>query len=256
MELHTFLALILSGTIGLSLGFLGGGGSILAVPVLVYVARIDAKEAVAMSLAIVGSTSLFGSILYHRAGKLDPKAAGIFGGAGMGGAYLGARLTHTVSNSTLLLCFAAIMMIVAIGMILPKKDTAPGEFDEQRRHLGLTLAAGLGLGVLTGFLGVGGGFLVVPALVFFARLPMHRAIGTSLLVIAVNSAAGFIGHLGEGALHPVQAVAFTAASLVGAIIGTHFARQVPARRLRRSFGYFVILVAMFLIAANYRTIVQ
>lgn len=254
MELHTLFALFLSATIGLSLGFLGGGGSILAVPVLVYVARIDAKEAVAMSLAIVGSTSLFGSILYQRAGKLDAKAAAIFGGAGIGGAYFGARLTHTVSNSTLLLLFAAIMMIVAIGMILPKKETGPAEHAEQRRHLALTLAAGLGLGVLTGFLGVGGGFLVVPALVFFARLPMHRAIGTSLLIIAINSTAGFIGHLGEGALHLMQAVAFTAASLVGAFIGTHFARQVPAHRLRTSFGYFVMLVAMFLIAANYRTI--
>lgn len=252
MEIQTAMALILSGAIGVSLGFLGGGGSILAVPVLVYVAGIDTREAVGMSLAIVGTTSLFGGILYARMGKVNLRVAAIFGGAGIGGAYFGSRLTHAVSGSTLLLLFAAIMMIVAFSMIFRKNESTPTNGVKHERHFLLTLLAGLGIGILTGFLGIGGGFLVVPALVFFAGLPMHLAIGTSLLVIAINSAAGFAGHLGEGALHLPQTLAFSAASLAGAFAGVRFARHIPAPQLRRIFGIFVMAVALFLIAANYR----
>lgn len=253
MELHTIFALILSGAIGVSLGLLGGGGSILAVPVLVYVAGIEAKESVAMSLAIVGATSLFGSFLHGRKGKLDMKVAATFGGAGIIGAYFGARLTPLVSSGTLLLLFAALMLIVAALMLTRKSDSTA----DVHRHEGkllLTLLAGLGVGVLTGFLGVGGGFLVVPALVLLAGLPMHLAIGTSLLVIAINSAAGFLGHLGEGHLRISLTVAFTTMAVAGTFVGERFARRVPAQKLRQGFAYFVILVAVFLVAENYRAI--
>ena len=199
MELHTVLALILSGAIGVSLGLLGGGGSILAVPVLVYVAGIEAKESVAMSLAIVGSTSLFGSLLHGRKGKLDLKVAATFGGAGILGAYFGARLTHLVSSGALLLLFATLMLVVAALMIVRQDKRAATDMEKHESNLALTLTAGLGVGVLTGFLGVGGGFLAVPALVLFAGLPMHLAVGTTLLVIAINSATGFVGHMNEGA---------------------------------------------------------
>lgn len=255
MDLHTVVALILSGAIGVSLGLLGGGGSILAMPVLVYVAGIEAKESVAMSLAIVGSTSLFGSLLHGRKGKLDLKVAATFGGAGIIGAYAGARLTHLVSNSTLLLLFAALMLVVAVAMLLRKDH--PGAIDARRHqgNLSLTLLVGLGVGVLTGFLGVGGGFLVVPALVLFGGLPMHLAVGTSLLVIAINSAAGFVGHLGEGQLHLSLMAAFSLMALAGTFVGEHFARRVPAQHLRRMFAYFVILVAIFLVAENFRALI-
>jgi uncharacterized membrane protein YfcA len=254
MDLHTILAVILSGAIGISLGLLGGGGSILAVPVLVYVAGIEAKESVAMSLAIVGSTSLFGSLLHGRKGKLDLKVAATFGGAGIIGAYVGARLTHLVANSTLLLLFAGLMLVVAVAMLLRRDQHVSSETRMQKRSLALSLLVGLGVGVLTGFLGVGGGFLVVPALVLFAGLPMHLAVGTSLLVIAINSAAGFIGHMGEGQLHWSMTAAFTAAAVAGTFVGEHFARRVPAARLRRMFAYFVISVAIFLVAENSRAL--
>jgi len=255
MDLHTVVALILSGAIGISLGLLGGGGSILAVPVLVYVAGIEAKESVAMSLAIVGSTSLFGSLLHGRKGKLDLKVAAIFGGAGITGAYAGARLTHLVANRTLLLLFAALMLVVAVAMLLRKGKHDASAARTQQRSLALTLLVGLGVGFLTGFLGVGGGFLVVPALVLFAGLPMRFAVGTSLLVIAINSAAGFVGHLGEGELRLSKTIAFTVAAVAGTFVGEHFTRRVPAERLRRMFACFVILVAVFLVAENLRTLI-
>jgi uncharacterized membrane protein YfcA len=254
MDLHTVVALILSGAIGVSLGLLGGGGSILAVPVLVYVAGIEAKESVAMSLAIVGSTSLFGSLLHGRKGKLDLKVAAIFGGAGITGAYAGAKLTHLVANRTLLLLFAALMLVVAVAMLLRKDKSDASAARTQKGSLALTLLVGLGVGFLTGFLGVGGGFLVVPALVLFAGLPMRLAVGTSLLVIAINSAAGFVGHLGEGELQLSKTVAFTVAAVAGTFVGEHFTRRVPAARLRRMFAYFVILVAIFLVAENFRAL--
>ncbi|HVQ37196.1 MAG TPA: TSUP family transporter [Pyrinomonadaceae bacterium] len=175
MDLHTVVAIILSGAIGISLGLLGGGGAILAVPVLVYVAGIEPKESVAMSLAIIGSTSLVGGLLHGSKGKVELKVAAIFGGAGITGAYTGARLTHLVANSTLLLLFAALNLIVATAMLLRKDKPDASATRTQKGSLALRLLVGLGVGVLTGFLGVGGGFLVVPALVLFARLPMRLA---------------------------------------------------------------------------------
>jgi len=255
MDLHTVVALILSGAIGISLGLLGGGGSILAVPVLVYMAGIEAKESVAMSLAIVGSTSLFGSLLHGRKGKLDLKVAAIFGGAGITGAYAGAKLTHLVANRTLLLLFAALMLVVAVAMLLRKDKHDASAARTQKRKLALTLLVGLGVGFLTGFLGVGGGFLVVPVLVLFAGLPMRLAVGTSLLVIAINSAAGFVGHLGEGELCLSKTIAFTVAAVAGTFVGEHFTRRVPDERLRRMFACFVILAAVFLVAENLRRLI-
>jgi uncharacterized protein len=253
MELHTIFALILSGAIGVSLGLLGGGGSILAVPVLVYVAGIEAKESIAMSLAIVGATSFIGSLLHGRKGKLDLRVAATFGGAGIIGAYFGARLTQLVASGSLLLIFAALMLTVAV-LMLARQDRPAAEAQRHEGKLLHTLLAGLGVGVLTGFLGVGGGFLVVPALVLFAGLPMPLAIGTSLLVIAINSTAGFVGHLGEGRLQFSLTAAFTAMAVAGTFVGERFARRVPAQKLQQVFAYFVILVALFLVAENYRAI--
>lgn len=254
MELHTFFALILSGAIGISLGLLGGGGSILAVPVLVYVAGFDAKESVAMSLAIVGSTSLVGSLLHAREGRLDVKVAATFGSAGVVGAYFGAGLTGMVAGDALLLIFAALMFVVAALMLARKDKGETEEGDGRGKGVWPTLLAGGGVGVLTGFLGVGGGFLVVPALVLFAGLPMRLAVGTSLLVIAVNSVAGFVGHMGAGELHESLTALFTVAAVAGTFIGERYARRISAARLRRAFAYFVMTVALFLAVENYRAL--
>jgi uncharacterized membrane protein YfcA len=248
------LALILSGAIGVSLGMLGGGGSILAVPMLVYVAGVAAQDAVAMSLAIVGATSAIASVLHGQQGRLNYKVAAIFGGAGMVGAFIGAKFTHLVSNAVLLLLFAALMLVVGTLMLVrPQREPASAS-THHTTSLPRVLLAGIGVGVVTGFLGVGGGFLIVPALVFFTALPMHVAVGTSLLVIAINSAAGFVGHLDQGNIPMALTVAFTVAAIAGTFVGAHVAAYIPAQHMRRVFAGFVMLVALFLIMANYRVL--
>ena len=235
-ELQMTMALLLSGLIGVSLGLLGGGGSILAVPVLIYVAGIEAKEAIAMSLAIVGGTSLTASFLHHRSGQLDVRVAGIFGGAGVSGALLGAQLTPLVSSRILLCLFAGMMLVIGAVMLWRK------QYQEQNGavRMPVVLAAGVVVGAVTGFLGVGGGFLVVPALVLLARLPMRLAVGTSLLVIAINSAAGLAGHLGQGHLPWTMTLAFTAVAIVGSLVGEKFVSKVQPATLRTAFAVFVI----------------
>ena len=247
MAPHLLLALALSTLIGLSLGLLGGGGSILAVPVLVYVARVDVHAAIGMSLAVVGTTALVGGLVHARAGRVDPRAAALFGGAGMLGAPLGAQATHAVAPRVLLLLFAALMLAVGGLMLRGRAGARPGT---PRPHPVAVPAAGFGVGLLTGFLGVGGGFLIVPALTLLTRLPIHAAIGTSLLVIAANSAAGVLGHLRQGEMPLGLTAAFTASATLGALVGVRLASSLDPARLRRAFAVFVILVGLFLLAKN------
>jgi len=241
------LALALSTLIGVSLGLLGGGGSILAVPVLVYVARVDVHAAIGMSLAVVGATALVGGFVHARAGRVDIRAAALFGGAGMLGAPLGAQATHAVAPRLLLLLFAALMLTVGALMLRGRGAARP---EPAKPHPVAVPAAGFGVGLLTGFLGVGGGFLIVPALTVLASLPIHRAIGTSLLVIAANSAAGVAGHLRQGEMPLGLTAAFTVAAALGALAGVRMASSLEPARLRRAFAVFVVLVGLFLLAKN------
>jgi len=244
---HLLLALALGALIGVSLGLLGGGGSILAVPVLVYVARVEVHAAIGMSLAVVGTTALVGGLVHARAGRVDLRAAALFGGAGMLGAPLGAQATHAVAPRVLLLLFAALMLTVG-ALMLRGRDAARPE--PARPHPVAVPAAGFGVGLLTGFLGVGGGFLIVPALTLLAGLPIHRAVGTSLLVIAANSAAGLLGHLGRGEMPLALTAALTAVAALGALAGVRMASSLDPLRLRRAFAVFVLLVGLFLLARN------
>jgi uncharacterized membrane protein YfcA/glyoxylase-like metal-dependent hydrolase (beta-lactamase superfamily II)/rhodanese-related sulfurtransferase len=173
--------LALSAAIGLSLGLIGGGGSILTVPILVYFLGVPAHEAVPMSLGVVGATSLFGSVLHHRSDNVAVPSGLLFGGTGIVGAFLGAPLTVLVSPPVLLLIFGGLMVAVAVSMIWRSGQTGDARGHAPRPFR--AMLAGLGVGILTGFLGVGGGFLIVPALVLFGGLPLKKAIGTSLLVI-------------------------------------------------------------------------
>jgi uncharacterized membrane protein YfcA len=243
------VALALAALIGLSLGLLGGGGSTLAVPVLVYVAGLDARSAVGVSLAVVGATSLVAALAQARAGRVRARAALLFAGAGMPAAWAGSSLTALVSGRALLLAFGAFMVAVALVMLRPQ--AAPDE-SSSRRPARAAVVAGAGalVGLLTGFLGVGGGFLVVPALVLLARLPMHEAVGTSLAVIAANSAAGFVGHLGGGGLPMGVVVWFTAVSIAGALAGTRLGGRLAPHRLRRVFALLVLAVGAAVVAAN------
>jgi uncharacterized membrane protein YfcA len=249
VSLSLAIGLILSAAIGLSLGLIGGGGSIITVPVLVYVIGVEPHDAVGMSLAVVGVTSAMGAALHYRRGAVKLKTGAIFGTAGILGAYFGSRLTYLLSPSALLLSFAALMLLISALMLVKKRRE---EIADVRSHsITKEIFAGLVVGLLTGFLGVGGGFLIVPALVLFGGLAMKDAIGTSLMVIVINCAAGLAGHLSHGAFDIKLAMLVTLLAALGMLIGTALSHRASAAFLRRGFAVFVIAVAVFLVAKNY-----
>jgi uncharacterized membrane protein YfcA len=240
----------LAALIGLSLGLLGGGGSILTVPILVYVLGFEAKPAIAMSLAVVGATALVGAWRHGHAGNVDWRVAALFGGVAAGGTFLGARVAVLFSGAAQLTLFAVVMLAAALFMF---RDRTPAE---GRRGPTGTLAAvligleGLAVGVLTGLVGVGGGFLIVPALVLLARMPMKRAVGTSLLVIAVKSFAGFLGYLDQVSVPWGFLSGFTGVAIGGILAGTRLIRYVSQQRLKQAFAVFLIVMGIFILYRN------
>ncbi len=245
------VGLILSGGIGFSLGLIGGGGSIITVPVLVYVLDVDPHQAIGMSLAVVGVTSFLGAAIHFRNGTVDASTGALFGGAGIFGAFFGSRLTYLVSPGLLLLLFAVLMLLVASLMLV--KGAGRGAVVRERSTW-KAVGAGAIVGVLTGFLGVGGGFLIVPALVLFGGLEMKDAIGTSLLVIAINCVAGLAGHLSHGGFDPRIAALVAVCAGAGTLIGTSMSHKASPERLRTGFAVFVIGVALVLAAKNYSAV--
>ena len=246
------IGLILSAVIGLSLGLIGGGGSILTVPILVYLLGVGPHEAVGMSLAVVGATSILGSYMHWRRDNVDISTGLLFGVAGIVGALLGSPLTKLVSPELLLLIFGLLMLVVAVSMIWRRNN----KISEATRkpHPVQGIIAGLGVGVLTGFLGVGGGFLIVPALVFFGGLNMKKAIGTSLFVIFLNCAAGLIGHMSQNFFDWGLTGIVMSLAVAGAIIGTILSQRIAAQRLQSLFAVLVLGVAAFLVVKNYAVI--
>lgn len=253
------LGLVLAGGIGLSLGLMGGGGSVLALPVLVYVMGVPPKSAIAMTLVIVGTVSLLGLIPHWRAGNVNLKTALVFGSATMVGTFTGAKIATlpVVSETFQMLLFAGVMLLAAGFMIYrsarPLKTGDPLALYPQPvcRFCWLwLLTEGLGVGILTGLVGVGGGFAIVPALVLLAKVPMKQAIGTSLLIIIANSVSGFLGYLGHVDLDWHLMVSFIFAASLGTIPGAYLAQFVPAQRLQKVFGYFLLVVATFVLVQN------
>lgn len=243
-----YAALVLSAAIGLSLGLVGGGGSIVTVPLLVYVAGLPPREAVALSLPIVGATAAVGAYLHYRQGNADLRAALVFGLTGMVGAQLGAPLTRFFPAPVLMLLFAALMIGVGLRMLQSRREAETVSTGEC--HPARCGVAGLGVGILTGFLGVGGGFLIVPALLRFAKIPMKEAVGTSLLIIAANSASGFVAHLGEIGQNGPLAVAFTLSALLGLAGGTVLGRRMHPQGLKTAFAGLALVVAAYLVVMN------
>lgn len=241
------LALLGAALIGLSLGLTGAGGSIITLPVLVYLAGLPPEEAVGLSLFVVGAAALVGAVQRLRSGEIHLKAVLMFAISGMAGAAGGARLTPLVSGRVLMIIFAVLMLAVAINMLRGSK-IEPSVMAECRPAR--CLLAGLGVGVLTGFIGVGGGFLLMPALVKFAKLPLRVATGTSLAVISFNSAAGFVGHFGEAP--PRWAIAFVFAGIAagGVVVGSGFAKRLPLARLRQAFAFMVVATGSFVLWQN------
>lgn len=241
--------------IGLSLGVIGGGGSILAVPILVYVLGLDAKTAIAMSLAIVGIVSLIGVIPHGKQGNVNLQTAVSFTPPAMLGAFLGARLAALpFITDTIQLVSFAVMMLVASYFMIRKPQEIPSDHvrlfpqKHQSRYPWLAIILeGLGVGILTGFVGVGGGFAIIPALVLLGKIPMKQAIGTSLLIISFKSATGFIGYLNQVNINWNLMFTFTTVAIIGVIWGTSLSRKIQGAKLQQLFGYFLIVVAIFIL---------
>lgn len=249
--------------IGVALGALGGGGSILAVPVLVYLLGETPVQATTGSLVVVGTTAVIGGLSAHRRGNLMLGMGLVFGAVSVGGAVVGARLSTHVDEDILLASFAVLMLVVG-GLMLTRQlrhrrrpDPEAVERTEPIVRIRPTLeldapravkllAAATGVGLLTGFLGVGGGFLVVPALVLGLGLPMRFAAGTSLVVIAISSTAALAVRVGVG-VQPDWALVLllTAASAVGGFLGARVAARVDPRRLSGAFTGLVLVVAVY-----------
>ncbi|WP_433530421.1 sulfite exporter TauE/SafE family protein [Micromonospora sp. CA-263727] len=245
----TTLALTVAGAvlIGVSLGLLGGGGSILAVPLLVYVAGLPAREAIATSLLVVGITSAVGVLPHARAHRVRWRTGLIFGLAGMAGAYAGGRLAGYVPPTVLLVAFALMMLATATAMLRGRPGDANPSTPDGLPVLRVVLD-GIVVGLVTGLIGAGGGFLVVPALALLGGLPMPVAVGTSLVVIALKSFAGLAGYLSSVSLDWGLATTVTAAAVAGSLLGGRLAGRVPAELLRRAFGWFVVLMGVFVLA--------
>ena len=242
------LALVLSLAIGVSLGLLGGGGSILTVPILVYALGLEAKSAIATSLLVVGVTSLAALIPHARAGRVKMKTGMIFGGAGMVGAYLAGLVAHYIPATVLLIAFALMMLVTAVAMMRGRKEPAgAGEHDGRDLPVAKVLLEGLVVGGVTGLVGAGGGFLVVPALVLLGGLPMTTAVGTSLVVIAMKSLAGFAGYLGHVSVDWRLAAIVSGMAVLGSFIGGRLAGRIAQDRLRKGFAWFVVAMGMFML---------
>ncbi|OII68019.1 MULTISPECIES: sulfite exporter TauE/SafE family protein [unclassified Streptomyces] len=242
------LVLVASVLIGVSLGILGGGGSILTVPILVYLAGMDTKEAIATSLFVVGATSLVGLVPHARAGRVRWRTGLIFGAVSMVGAYGGGRLAEYVPGTVLLIAFALMMLATAAAMLRKSrkaKADKPAHTELPVKHV---IVEGLVVGAVTGLVGSGGGFLVVPALALLGGLPMSVAVGTSLLVIAMKSFSGLAGHLNGVQIDWSLALMVTAAAVVGSLIGSRFAGRIPQDVLRKAFGWFVVVMGVFVLS--------
>ncbi|MFJ7956283.1 sulfite exporter TauE/SafE family protein [Streptomyces sp. NPDC096319] len=245
----TLLVVAASLLVGVSLGALGGGGSILTVPILVYLAGQDPAEAIATSLFVVGVTSLAALVPHARARRVRLRTGLLFGGFSMVGAYGGGRLAAYVPATALLVAFALMTLATAAAMLRkPRTGREKGNEDRPERPLRRLAAEGLAVGAVTGLVGSGGGFLVVPALALLGGLPMGVAVGTSLLVIGMNSFAGLAGHLSGVGIDWGLALTVTAAAVAGSVVGGRLSGRIPQETLRTVFGWFVVVMGVLVLA--------
>jgi hypothetical protein len=256
------LGYILAILVGISLGLIGSGGSILTVPILVYIMGVDPVSATAYSLFIVGATALIGGIQSAREGTVDFKTALIFGIPSIVAVYatraflvpiipehvftlFGFEVTKPI---LLMVLFAVVMVAASITMIRPQKNDKIGEELPMNYNYPMILLEGSIVGVLTGLVGAGGGFLIIPALVLLAKMPMKKAIGTSLFIIAAKSLIGFTGDLKGNEIIDWKLLGiFTIASIIGIFIGIIFAKKIPGDKLKKAFGWFVLIMGIYII---------
>lgn len=257
MEIIGYLSAAL---IGLSLGLIGGGGSILTVPVLVYLLGVEPVAATAYSLFIVGLTSLVGSWSKYKEGFVDLKTAAVFGAPSIVAVYLTRALLvpaipeqlFTVGSFELtrplllMLLFAILMVAASVSMIRDAKPAAPKT--EGGYRYGLILLEGAVVGTLTGLVGAGGGFLIIPALVLLTGLPMKMAVGTSLLIIAAKSLIGFTGDLGHLVIDWPMLLSVSGIAIAGIFGGNYLSRSIDGSKLKKAFGWFVLVMGIFILA--------
>lgn len=250
MSLATLTIVAAGVAIGLLLGLTGGGGSILTVPLLVYVVGLDAKIAIATSLLVVGLASLAALLPHSRSGNVYWQTGLIFGVAGMAGAYTGGRLAIFFSDAALLLIFAAVMIGSGSAMLRKRTPAAPAGTPvatPPARNWFKVVVDGFVVGIVTGLVGAGGGFLVVPALVLLGGLPMHAAVGTSLLVIAMKCFAGLAGYVAHVPIDVTSAAIVGGFAIAGTTVGCRLSRVLSGAQLQKGFGAFVLCIAAILV---------
>lgn len=244
--------------IGLIMGVIGGGGSILGVPVFVYLFGMDAISATTFSLFVVGVASAFGAFSNARHGAVDFKTAILFGVPSVLAVMFQRKLVlphlpenlinigdvHVAKDVFILVMFAVLMLFSSIKMILGNQKIAPKT--DAPQYL-LLITQGIGVGMITGLIGAGGGFLIVPALVMLLNLDMKKAIGTSLLIISMNSLLGFVSSPNISAVNWTFLLIFTAISILGMLIGVKVSKKIEGNKLRHAFGWFVLLMGVFMI---------
>ena len=247
------LGVLLALTVGLVLGFLGGGGSILAVPIFLVAFDVPTKPAIAMSLVVVGMSAFVGFLTHWRQGTVNLRVALIFGAFAMAGAFAGARVSRFVPEEVQLAMFAIFAFTAALLMLRDASRPAPpvpasgaGGGGDARFAPVLALQA-VAVGVLTALIGAGGGFVIVPALVLLARLPVKEAVGSSLLIIAMNALTGFVGYLGVVPIDWYLVAWFASVAAVGAVLGTRFMRVVPQRRIKQGFAVMILVLGAYLL---------
>jgi len=264
--LHKFIVMEIAGyiaslVIGISLGLIGGGGSILTVPVLVYLFKVEPVLATAYSLFIVGLSSLIGAVPKYKQGQVNLKTALIFGLPAIAAVFATRKFIiplipntvfsvgdFVVTKSILMMVLFAILMVFAsVSMIRDKKKTEESEIEEQKFNYPMILLEGAVVGILTGLVGAGGGFLIIPALVLLSKLPMKQAVGTSLLIIAAKFLIGFTGDLSHYTMDWKLLLIVSGIAVAGIFAGDALSKKIDGNKLKKGFGWFVLVMGIYII---------
>ncbi|MXS69937.1 TSUP family transporter [Flavobacteriaceae bacterium W22] len=258
MDIAGYLASIF---IGIALGLIGGGGSILTVPVLVYLFSLDAVLATAYSLFIVGATSVVGSFSYFKKGLVNIKTAIVFGIPSIAAIFLTREYllpaipqeiftigSYTITkNIFLMLLFAVLMVAASYSMIKEEKQTNDEALQNRQFNYWEILFQGIIVGAITGMVGAGGGFLIIPVLVKLLKLPMKTAVGTSLVIISINSLMGFLFSLSHTSIQWGFLLTIAAIAIIGILIGSYLSTKIKASKLKPAFGWFVLVMGIYII---------
>jgi uncharacterized membrane protein YfcA len=248
---NAFIGIALGFIVGVVLGLLGGGGSILAVPIFLYVFKVDPKPAIAMSLAVVGMSAFFGFLLHWRQGSVNLRVGVPFGAMAMIASFFTARVSDRVPETVQLTMFSVFAFTAAVVMLRDSFRASPVRPQDQaapRPHFTALLGLeAVGVGALTALIGAGGGFVIVPALVYLAGVPVKEAVGSSLLIITLNSLSGFAGYIGQEPIDWQLVGSFTGVAAVGALVGSRLNRYVSQRMIKRLFGILILVLGSYLV---------